>query len=292
MTGTSPQTLSLARTEKTVVDLTVLEPVAAKLTRGIHAALASCVNADVRLAAASAHAARYPEWRIAQNPFGAIIRVRWTGCTEELLVYLPGFLVSQLVDLHYGGTGHVPASGEFSAAELRFIERLADQFAPVFEAIFEPFGLSPGISTELHTNMLFVSWPKSREDIAVQPITVDGPAIKSATINIIMAIETIRRVSSPSNDNGIVDSPAHAAWAMRVREAAMQIRLPARTVLTRDEVAFQKLLTLAPGDILPLLLPAQIPLTVAGRTFAHGTLGEANGRAALMIEKLEKEPDL
>jgi len=76
-----------------------------------------------------------------------------------------------------------------------------------------------------------------------------------------------------------------------MRAAAMRIRLPARTILAHSDISFQRLLTLAPGDILPLLLPTQIPLTVAGHVFAHGSLGEANGRTALLIEKMEKEMD-
>jgi flagellar motor switch protein FliM len=43
--------------------------------------------------------------------------------------------------------------------------------------------------------------------------------------------------------------------------------------------------------VLPLILPSQIPLLVEGRVVAHGSIGEANGRAALRIEKIGKEND-
>ncbi len=290
MTEGSPQSLPLVRTGKSAVDLAALEPLASKLAREIQALLEIRVKGDIALAADTANAARYPEWRIAQNPFGAIIRVRWAGSSEEMLLQLPGFLVSQLVDLHYGGTGNVPVSGEFSAAEMRFVERLADQLASIFQITFAQFGLSSNASAEVQTDILFANWPKSRDEIAVQPITVERTGIKSSTISIIIAIETIRSLSGRTHENTAAAPPPDAAWAERVRQATMQVRLPARTVLTRNELPFQRLLTLAPGDILPLLLPAHIPLTVAGRTFAYGTLGEANGRAALFIEKLEKEP--
>lgn len=284
--------MPLVRTAKSAVDLAALEPFSSKIAREIQALLESRIKVDIALVPATANAARYPEWRIAQNPFGAIIRLRWSGGNEEMLLQLPGFLVSQLVDLHYGGTGNVPVSGEFSAAELRFVERLADQLASIFQTIFSPFGLSSNVSADVQTDILFANWPKSRDEIAVQPITVEGPGIKSSTISIIIAVETIRSLSSRSHEIAEVEAPSDAAWAERVRQAAMNVRLPARTVLTRSELPFQRLLTLSPGDIVPLLLPAHIPLTVAGRTFAHGTLGEANGRAALFIEKLEKGTEL
>lgn len=292
MTKVSPQSSPLVRTAKSAVDLAALEPLASKLARQIQALLESRIKGDLALVPATANAALYPEWRIAQNPFGAIIHVRWADGDEEMLLHLPGFLVSQLVDLHYGGTGNVPVDGEFSAAELRFAEKLADQLASVFQTTFAPFGLLSSVSAEVQTDILFANWPKSRDEIAVQPITVDGTGIKSSTINIIIAIETIRSLSGRTLENTAAETPSDAAWAERVRQATMHVRLPARTVLTRNELPFHRLLTLAPGDILPLLLPAHIPLSVAGRTFAHGTLGEANGRAALFIEKLEKGTEL
>jgi hypothetical protein len=35
------------------------------------------------------------------------------------------------------------------------------------------------------------------------------------------------------------------------------------------------------------MLPADVPLFVAGHLFARGTIGEANGRSALKIENME-----
>jgi flagellar motor switch protein FliM len=52
-----------------------------------------------------------------------------------------------------------------------------------------------------------------------------------------------------------------------------------------------KLLGLEVGDIIPLTIPRNVPITVAGRNFATGSIGEANGNAAIMIEAIEKGPD-
>jgi hypothetical protein len=35
------------------------------------------------------------------------------------------------------------------------------------------------------------------------------------------------------------------------------------------------------------MLPADVPLLVAGRRFARGTIGETNGRTALKIQNME-----
>jgi flagellar motor switch/type III secretory pathway protein FliN len=144
---------------------------------------------------------------------------------------------------------------------------------------------------EAQTDLLQAGLPKSREAISVQPFTCEGGAIKPAVISLILSAEAASRLSKRSESYSVNEAPTDAAWTDRMRAAAMRVRLPARTILARSDVSFQRLLTLSPGDVLPLLLPAQIPLTVAGHIFAHGSLGEANGRAALLIEKMEKEMD-
>ena len=55
-----------------------------------------------------------------------------------------------------------------------------------------------------------------------------------------------------------------------------------------EELPLGRLLNLKAGDVIPICLPSHIPVTVAGRLFAQGTVGEANGRAAICIEKIEQ----
>ncbi len=290
MTATAPHKMPLMRSRNDAADLATLEPIAAKLAREIQGLLDSRAG-NITVAAGAANAARYPEWRIAQNPFGALLRFKlWNG-SDEALVHLPGHLISQIVDLHYGGCGNAPVRSEFTAAELRITSRLGDQMAALLGAFFDSAGTTPVKFAETHTDLLYASWPKAREAIIVQPFFAEGGAIKPSAISLIMAADTLRSLSKLSCVNSAQSAHGDAAWAERVRLAAMQICLPARTVLTRSNVPLQRLMTLAPGDVLPMLMPAQIPLTVAGRTFAHGSLGEANGRAALLIEKMETEMD-
>ena len=76
-----------------------------------------------------------------------------------------------------------------------------------------------------------------------------------------------------------------------MNKALRDVRLPVRSVLARPEISLVKLLSLEVGDIIPLTMPRHVPVTVAGRSFAVGSIGEANGNAAIMIEHIEKGPD-
>jgi flagellar motor switch protein FliM len=283
----SPQAMPLVRAPKETVDLVALEPLAAKLARAMQSLLDIRASGEIEVTAGTANAARYPEWRIAQNPFGALLRLSRVDNGDELLIHLPGYLLSQIVDLHYGGSGAVPPHADFTAAELQFVGRIGERFALLLEAA----GVEPVRLVETHTDLLQAGWSKSREAIAVQPFTVEGGAIKPAVISLVLCSETVRTLSECDDRDIASNKPGDAAWAGRMRAAAMRVRLPARTILTRSDISFQRLLTLAPGDVLPLQVPTQIPFVVAGHIFAHGSLGEANGRAALLIEKMEKEMD-
>jgi flagellar motor switch protein FliM len=67
------------------------------------------------------------------------------------------------------------------------------------------------------------------------------------------------------------------------------VRLPARTVLARPNLTLAELMALQPGDVIPVHISRSLPLIVGDRIFAHGTIGEQDGRAAFMIEKLQDQ---
>lgn len=283
--------MHLARNANDSAELSQLEPLAQRVAQSIQSLLGSFTKGAYQITTGTANSARYPEWRIAQNPFGAAFRYVMPKRGEELLVHLPGSLICQIVDLYYGGNGTVQARSEFSSAELRFLSGFGTQLAPLLKTQIDPDEGSPFEYVRTETDLLQMAWPKSREAIVIQSFFAEGESIKPSAVSLILTTETLRFLDNRRSveENQVV--PTDAAWSERVRSATMRVKFPTRIVLTHCNVSFQKMLTLAPGDILPLLLPAQIPMIVSGRVFARGSLGEANGRAALMIEKIEKEMD-
>src|SRR5690606_38665662 len=80
-------------------------------------------------------------------------------------------------------------------------------------------------------------------------------------------------------------------WTSTLNSALKTVRVPVRSVLARPEISLVKLLSLEVGDIIPLTIPRNVPVTVARRSFASGSIGESNGNAAIMIERIEEGPD-
>jgi flagellar motor switch protein FliM len=241
------------------------------------------VGANLAIKAGPIAPARFTEWRINQNPYGMLLRFALVSNGTEIVLHLPGYLVSQIIDIGYGGRGQVGARSAFSVAETRFVQRVADQITQyIGRALNEPCQLA-----EMQSEILAFAWPKARDQIALASIFVQSPAIKSATISCFMDIATARRLARNLNQTPDIPAAANPEWRTKMQSAAMRVTMPVRAVLTRANLPAAQLLTLRPGDILPVLMPSQIPLTVAGRLFARGTIGEANGRAALKIEYME-----
>jgi flagellar motor switch protein FliM len=240
-------------------------------------------SANVAVKAGPIAPARFTEWRINQNPYGILLRFALVGNGNELVFHVPGYLISQIIDIGYGGTGQVVTRNAFSVAETRFVERVANRLLQhIGLTLSEPCRLA-----EMQSEILAFVWPKSRDQIALASIFIESPAIKSATMSCFMDLTTARQVADRLYQTPEVQAATNPAWRAKMRSSAMRVTIPARAVLTRAELPAAQLLTLRPGDILPVLMPAQIPLTIAGRPFARGTIGEANGRAALKIEQME-----
>ena len=110
------------------------------------------------------------------------------------------------------------------------------------------------------------------------PAKVDPPAIAAAP-------------AAAAIDPAPVTPAIDPAWTATLNSALKTVRLPVRSVLARPEISLVKLLSLEVGDIIPLTIPRNVPVTVAGRSFASGGIGESNGNAAIMIERIEEGPD-
>ncbi|MGZ8335255.1 MAG: FliM/FliN family flagellar motor switch protein, partial [Allosphingosinicella sp.] len=135
----------------------------------------------------------------------------------------------------------------------------------------------------------FANLARNDEPVAVTRFVVKlgrGPA---ASIDIIYPVSSLRSVEQELLATSPEDVSARGEeWRERLVAAVGQVRVKARTVLARPDLSLAELMQLRPGDVIPIDLPAQVPLLVEGRSIALGTIGEHDGRAALKIEKLEK----
>ncbi|MCO4091308.1 MAG: hypothetical protein HEQ34_05045 [Sphingorhabdus sp.] len=231
--------------------------------------------------------ARYSEWYPSQPAFSLLMPFELGKDTGELVVAVPGQLISQILDVQYGGLGKVPERQGFSTSEMRLAMRLNAHLLPyvnhaLLGAISEAVSAQP-----VQTDLQAFNLPQYRDSIVLAKIDVECPALGSNAIHGFIGYAQAKKIAmrfADANPNGL---PADPEWKDKMQNATLRVPLPARAILTQTEVPVSRLLSLRPGDILPVMLPADVPLLVAGRLFARGTIGEANGRTAVKIENME-----
>ena len=231
--------------------------------------------------------ALYSEWYPSQPAFSLLMPFALGKDAGELVVVVPGQFISQILDVQYGGLGKVPERQGFSTSEMRLAMRLNAHLLSyvnhaLLGAIPEAVNAQP-----VQTDLQAFNLPQCHDNIILAKIDVECSALGSNAIHAVIGYAQAKKIAMRFADVNPNGRPADREWKDKMRNAALRVPLPARAILTQADVPVSRLLSLRPGDILPVMLPADVPLLVAGRRFARGTIGEANGRTALKIENME-----
>lgn len=230
---------------------------------------------------------RYSQWYPSQPAFGILMPFELGKDTGELVVHVPGQLVSQILDVQYGGSGNVPPRHGFSTSETRLVARLESHLQPSINRAMQGIISDPIKPLPHVTDMARYDLPQYRDSIVLAQIGLDIGALGQTMVTCFIGYAQAKKIAIRFADANPAQLPAEPEWQAKMHTAALRVALPARAVLTHTDVPMSRLLSLRAGDILPVILPADVPLLVAGRRFARGTVGETNGRTALKIENME-----
>jgi len=226
------------------------------------------------------------DWKAALPADTALAHFSEASLHSGIVLLVPSAIVASLVDRFYGGAGDAGTGhASMGPTEARMLGRIAASiadgiaaaWADVARLSFKPSACVFG-SSDLHCG-------KDDDLVTVQRfVTKDARAepgiIEIAYPTLALSALCERGTAMPS------EAGSSEAWKVKLSEAVMQTRLPVRTVLARPTLPLAKLAALAPGDFIPVTLPSRVPVAVAGRLLAHGTIGETNGRAAIQIETI------
>jgi len=198
-------------------------------------------------------------------------------------------LVSQLVDRFYGGRGpgHAAEKHEFTPTETRLITRVSGQImAAVVECWAEIAKLEP-ILVSRETGVAQAEILPADADVIVQTFEIDLGVKEKFLIEIVYPQDGLSAIEMPTNVRRADEPRAKdPVWQAQLGRRVEQVRLPVKTVLARPNLKMSELVALKPGDVIPIHISRHLPLIVGDRVYAHGTLGEQDGVAAFMIEKL------
>jgi flagellar motor switch protein FliM len=198
-------------------------------------------------------------------------------------------LISALVDRFYGGRGNAVDvdAREFRPTENRLIERLSGQIMTMLVACWADVLPMETSLIGRETGVVQAEIAPADADVVVQSFEVNLGDKDSWTIEILYPLDGLNGVEGVILPRVLEDQrPADPRWQRDLAGCMDNVRLPARTVLARPNLKMTELMALKPGDVINIHIARHLPLIIGDRVFAHGTIGEQDGRAAFMIEKL------
>jgi flagellar motor switch protein FliM len=219
--------------------------------------------------------------------------LRMPPLVGNALVTLDAGFVLSIVDLFFGGSGAVPANlpAEFTGAEEAIAKRAVNDIAEMLtrtwveiaEVMFEPFARESNVKMLSHLD---------GDDVVVITrfeLTTAGGQVTS--IDIVYPVVALKPLAGVLGSKVQSKRGGDPRWRSELTRAVMQVPLSVRSVLAEPIVSLSKLMNLQPGDIIPIEFAAQIPLLVSSNRFGHGVVGQANGRTAIRLERLETLKD-
>ena len=233
-------------------------------------------------------------WDASVPPFVSLSLYRLHPIKGRVALRMDAELVSLLVDRFYGGTGgragHA-AVHEFTPTETRLIQRLTDQIVKALaECWAEIAALEPALVSR-ETNVARAEIMAGETEVVIQAFEIDLGERAHRTIEIVYPRDGFAGIEAhagerPGSPRELMAPPADPVWQARLGDRLEQVSMPARTVLARPNLKLSELVALKPGDVIPIHIARSLPLLIGDRVFAHGTIGEQDGCAAFMIEKL------
>jgi flagellar motor switch protein FliM len=268
----------------------VLDSVGNQFARSLRDLIRALGAPTVQVEREAAVQMRFTDWCQAVSP-GLFWRYHAPPLKGPVLLATARPLLLQLVDIFYGGKGQLAGEREeLTDAEERFAARLGRDMGQQLAAAWK-MGIEPELDC-VTSDPAKLAAVRGDDELLVQRFTLRGGVFEGRTILCAYPQAALRGIAGAEPVPEMRDGPAiDPAWTATLNRALKTVRVPVRSVLARPEISLVKLLSLEVGDIIPLTIPRNVPVTVAGRSFASGNIGESNGNAAILIETIEKGSD-
>ena len=272
-------------------DLHTVQHLSARLARGIRSVFEPLLRKEVRAWAEPLVVQRLADYRM-ERPEGltAWLPLTMTSAgalpTGQALAVLDGRFVMELLDLFFGGTGHVAHDlpAEFTPAAEATIARLGTMLAEPMRQAWEPLakiGFTPG---HVEINPSLIADLDTEDAVVVTRFGIAAGTAKPVFLDLLYPI-TALKPHGPSLTGKVIGKTAEPdpAWRTGLTRAVMDVRFPIRSVLAEPMVSLQLLIDLKLGDVIPINVGQDVPVMVGGDRLGSGTVGTSNGKAAIRL---------
>ena len=278
------------RRERPVERLGALERVGEKIAKALRGAIEPLAAARTRVVAQPITTGAFEDFTDSLAPFTSYSHYRLDPLNGGMLVTIDPQFVMALLERYYGGgmgKSEPFTRKEFTAGEELLLGRLIDRIVTTLADQWQPLAPIEPRLVQRETALADIGFLREEDQIAVQRFTLSPDGCASTTVAIVYPLALLKPIEARMQHQAEDASPSAAeAWRLRLSNALSEVRMPVRSVLARPEITLNQLMALKVGDVIPIQLSDRTPLLVASRQVAAGTIGEQEGRAAMLIEKI------
>ena len=206
---------------------------------------------------------------------------------------LPGFayvsvepaLLLTLLDGFFGGSGRANADPQaaIAPAAQRFLSLMLRSFAADLAAAWAAVAPVELELVKQETNPRLVQLGGALESVAVARFTVEFAA-RSGRIDWLLPDALLNPIREAlAGDGGNAPVRKQEAWAPVLTSALKDAQLDTRAVLAQAKISLRELVSLAPGDIIPIDAPQHVTLLAGDVPLYRGRFGISQGHNALKI---------
>lgn len=271
--------------------LTGLERMGEKIARSLRTVIEPFVQVRTQVAAVPLTTRTFDDWLEAQPQLISLSHYRLQPMKGGMLIAVPADFVVALIERFYGGVGGQTSGAakrtEFSASEELLLARLLEKVSTIMVEAWREVSPVEASLVQRETSRFHIRFVRPDDQVVVQNFTITPAEGAAATITVLYPLAMLRPIEEQLAKRIHDEAPTgNAAWRGMLAQALSEVTLPVRSILARPEISLQRLMTLKPGDVIPIQIAPRTPLLVASRTVAEGQIGEQDGRAALLVERI------
>lgn len=274
-------------------DLHTLQHLCARLARVLKGVWEPVLRHEVRSWAEPLSVQRFADYR-AERPdtLTAWLPLAMTGAggNGTGLVVLDGRWVLEVLDQFFGGSGHAPAAmpAEFSPAAEAMVGRLGTSLAAPLRTAWEPLARVDFAPGRVEASAAMLAGFGADEAVVVTRFGLAAGAAKPVFVDILYSVAALKPLTATLNGKVLDKAEPDPAWRQGLTRSVMGVRFPVRSVLAEPVVPLSVLMNLKPGDIIPITVTPDVPVMVGRDCLGAGTVGTANGRAAIRLTHLAR----
>ncbi|MEK9211198.1 flagellar motor switch protein FliM [Sphingomonas sp. 2378] len=278
-------------------DLHTMQHLSARLARTLRGLFESLLREELRCWAEPLVVQRFADYR-AERGEGLSAWLPMTMSApggsppdSQALIVIDGGFGLSLIDLLFGGTGHVPdpLPAEFSHGAETMVTQLGDMMAIPLRNAWESLARLDFRAGRPESSPAMLSGIEGEDAMIVTRFGIAGQTRRPTMLDILYPVSALKPHGSALTGK-VVDKQAAAdpTWRGDLTRAVMTVRFPVRSVLAEPVVPLSRLMDLKIGDVIPISFGPEVPVMVGGDLLGMGTVGTANGRAAVQLTTLNR----